>query len=258
MVGTGARGMVGVALRRHARRRRLRRAARRVPRALRRRACCATRASSPTCCRCSTRSSAQAFAGASSPTRSTRFTVPVVAGLGLASRAAVVICGDTTAHAKPHPAPLLEAARRLRRAAADCVYVGDDLRDVQAGRAAGMPTARRRLGLPRRRRADRRLGGRHRPRNPCCALEAGWDWPKLRVLGPTWFRRGCGSGTGHAEHQFARKSTGNKVTANDQTFRPRRLKPVSLATVGRWAGSEAQPKAERSFTSAGSEPGHSA
>jgi len=52
----------------------------------------------------------------------------------------VLVSGDSTAHAKPHPAPLLEAARRLGVAPARCVYVGDDLRDVQAGRAAGMVT----------------------------------------------------------------------------------------------------------------------
>ena len=69
-----------------------------------------------------------------------RFTLPVVEGLGLDRRAAVVISGDSTPHAKPHPAPLLEAARRLAVAPAACVYVGDDLRDVQAGRAAGMRT----------------------------------------------------------------------------------------------------------------------
>ena len=68
--------------------------------------------------------------------KATRFTLPVVAGLGLAERAAVVICGDTTPHAKPHPEPLLEAARRLGVAPAHCVYVGDDLRDV-----AGRPRA---------------------------------------------------------------------------------------------------------------------
>lgn len=67
-----------------------------------------------------------------------RFAEPVVNGLGL--RAAVLVCGDTTPHAKPHPAPLLEAARLMSIAGADCVYVGDDLRDVQAGRAAGMRT----------------------------------------------------------------------------------------------------------------------
>jgi 2-phosphoglycolate phosphatase len=67
-----------------------------------------------------------------------RFTRPIVDGLGLERRAAVVVCGDTTPHAKPHPAPLLEAARRAGVAAEHCVYVGDDARDVQAGRAAGM------------------------------------------------------------------------------------------------------------------------
>jgi N-acetyl-D-muramate 6-phosphate phosphatase len=58
----------------------------------------------------------------------------------LAQRAAVVICGDTTPHPKPHPAPLLEAARRLGAEPSNCVYVGDDERDMQAGRGAGMRT----------------------------------------------------------------------------------------------------------------------
>lgn len=72
--------------------------------------------------------------------KATLYTQPVVEGLALASRAAVVICGDTTPHAKPHPAPLLEAARRLGVEPQGCVYVGDDERDVQAGRSAGMRT----------------------------------------------------------------------------------------------------------------------
>jgi phosphoglycolate phosphatase len=72
--------------------------------------------------------------------KASRFTDPVVCGLGLRHRAAVVISGDTTPHAKPHPEPLLEAARRLGLPAEACVYVGDDLRDMQAGRAAGMAT----------------------------------------------------------------------------------------------------------------------
>jgi phosphoglycolate phosphatase len=70
----------------------------------------------------------------------TRFTQPVVTALALAPRAGVVVSGDTTPHAKPHPAPLLHAAQVLRVAPGECVYVGDDLRDVEAGRAAGMPT----------------------------------------------------------------------------------------------------------------------
>ena len=69
-----------------------------------------------------------------------RFTVPVVAALALAPRARVVVSGDTTPNPKPHPAPLLHAAAALAVAPEACVYVGDDLRDVEAGRAAGMAT----------------------------------------------------------------------------------------------------------------------
>ncbi len=69
-----------------------------------------------------------------------RYTAPIVEGLGLSRRAAVIIAGDTAAHAKPHPAPLFEAAARIGVAPAACVYVGDDLRDMQAGRAASMRT----------------------------------------------------------------------------------------------------------------------
>lgn len=78
--------------------------------------------------------------------KASRFTAPVVAGLGLAAKAAVVIAGDTTPHAKPHPAPLIEAARRIGVEPRDCAYVGDDLRDVLAGRAAGMTTVAVRWG----------------------------------------------------------------------------------------------------------------
>ena len=67
------------------------------------------------------------------------FTDPLVAQIGLAD-ADCVISGDTTAHSKPHPEPLLEAARRLNLQPQECWYVGDDLRDIQAGRAAGMAT----------------------------------------------------------------------------------------------------------------------
>lgn len=69
-----------------------------------------------------------------------RFTDKVVAGLGLAEGAAVVIAGDTTPHAKPHPEPLLEACRRLGIAPEESVYIGDDLRDIEAAHAAGMPS----------------------------------------------------------------------------------------------------------------------
>jgi phosphoglycolate phosphatase len=68
-----------------------------------------------------------------------RFTEPVIAALGVADDAAVVVGGDTTAHAKPHPAPLLHACDQLGIAPTQAVYVGDDLRDMQAARSAGMP-----------------------------------------------------------------------------------------------------------------------
>lgn len=69
-----------------------------------------------------------------------RFAAPLVAGLGLRERCAVLVSGDTTPHAKPHPAPLLAAAAALHLQPVHCVYIGDDRRDVQAGRGAGMRT----------------------------------------------------------------------------------------------------------------------
>ncbi|HWH83295.1 MAG TPA: phosphoglycolate phosphatase [Burkholderiaceae bacterium] len=72
--------------------------------------------------------------------KAARFAEPLVRALGLMPPAATLVCGDTTPYSKPHPEPLREAARRLRVGAAECAYVGDDLRDVEAGRAAGMMT----------------------------------------------------------------------------------------------------------------------
>lgn len=68
-----------------------------------------------------------------------RFARPLLAGMGLARRASVIVGGDTCAKAKPFPDPLLYAAEKLRVRPADALYVGDDVRDVQAARAAGMP-----------------------------------------------------------------------------------------------------------------------
>jgi N-acetyl-D-muramate 6-phosphate phosphatase len=72
--------------------------------------------------------------------KSKRFTEPLTQGMPLFSTASVVISGDTTPYAKPHPEPLFEAARRLGVDPAQCVYVGDDERDIVAGLAAGMLT----------------------------------------------------------------------------------------------------------------------
>jgi N-acetyl-D-muramate 6-phosphate phosphatase len=65
---------------------------------------------------------------------------PLLSGLGLRHRAAVLVGGDSTPHLKPHPGSLLLAARSLNVDPTRCVYVGDDERDAQAGRAAGMAT----------------------------------------------------------------------------------------------------------------------
>lgn len=64
---------------------------------------------------------------------------PVVVHLGLAESMAVLVCGDTVGRAKPYPDPLLHAAKEAGYTPDRCVYVGDDLRDVQAAHAAGMP-----------------------------------------------------------------------------------------------------------------------
>lgn len=69
----------------------------------------------------------------------TYLTLPIVEHLNLTRDSAVLVCGDTTAHAKPHPLPLQHAAREAGFATDRCVYVGDDLRDIQAAHAAGMP-----------------------------------------------------------------------------------------------------------------------
>ena len=61
--------------------------------------------------------------------------------LGVASRAICIVGGDTAGHTKPHPAPLLAACRVAAVGGESCLYVGDDERDIVAGRAAGMKTA---------------------------------------------------------------------------------------------------------------------
>ena len=70
--------------------------------------------------------------------KAARFTDPIARTLPELRDAAAVISGDTTAHTKPHPEPLLEAARRMGIATNHCLYVGDDKRDMDAAKAAGM------------------------------------------------------------------------------------------------------------------------
>ncbi|MGH8813289.1 MAG: HAD-IA family hydrolase [Advenella sp.] len=66
--------------------------------------------------------------------------LPMFDYLQLTDRSAANVCGDTLAYSKPHPAPLLHAAKLAGVAPETCIYVGDDERDIIAGKAAGMPT----------------------------------------------------------------------------------------------------------------------
>ncbi|MEO7559720.1 MAG: HAD-IA family hydrolase, partial [Nitrosospira sp.] len=67
-----------------------------------------------------------------------RFTLPLMQELGLSDRAACIVSGGDTVHSKPHPEPLLMASSTMAIAPAECIYLGDDIRDVQASLAAGM------------------------------------------------------------------------------------------------------------------------
>lgn len=67
-----------------------------------------------------------------------RYTVPLMEKLGYAIRAACLVSGDTCARAKPHPLPLQHAAQLMGIAPEDCLYLGDDLRDMEAAQAAEM------------------------------------------------------------------------------------------------------------------------
>ena len=72
--------------------------------------------------------------------KSERFTNPLTDLMGLRHRAASTVSGDTTAYSKPHPEPILHAARIANIDPSSSVYVGDDIRDIVAGKAAGMKT----------------------------------------------------------------------------------------------------------------------
>ena len=75
-----------------------------------------------------------------------RFALPLMKQLGYGARAGCIIGGDTTGQMKPHPAPLLAAAGILELPPSSCLYVGDDERDIVAGKAAGMKTVAVRFG----------------------------------------------------------------------------------------------------------------
>lgn len=67
-----------------------------------------------------------------------RFTLPLMQALGYAERAECLVSGDTCEFAKPHPQPMLYAAKLINTAPENCLYLGDDKRDMEAANAAGM------------------------------------------------------------------------------------------------------------------------
>ena len=67
-------------------------------------------------------------------------TDPLLREMKLSERSAVTISGDTTAEKKPHPLPLITAAKHINQPCSACIYVGDDPRDIEAGNAAKMTT----------------------------------------------------------------------------------------------------------------------
>jgi phosphoglycolate phosphatase len=67
-------------------------------------------------------------------------TDPLMRGLGYERRARIVVSGDTTAHPKPHPEPILHACRETGVDPAETIFVGDAARDIEAGRHAGTRT----------------------------------------------------------------------------------------------------------------------
>lgn len=70
-----------------------------------------------------------------------RLTLPLLRALGWDQLTSCIVCGDTTAFAKPHPLPVQTALARLGVAPAQAWMIGDDIRDIEAGRAAGCQTA---------------------------------------------------------------------------------------------------------------------
>ncbi len=69
-----------------------------------------------------------------------RFTNPLVEALMLTNRAACIVSGDTTANSKPHPEPMLAACKQANVKPEECVYIGDAVHDINAGKNANMKT----------------------------------------------------------------------------------------------------------------------
>ena len=69
-----------------------------------------------------------------------RFTQPLVKAFNITERAACIISGDTTANSKPHPEPMFLACTQAKVKPEECIYIGDALHDIDAGKNANMKT----------------------------------------------------------------------------------------------------------------------
>ena len=103
--------------------------------------------------------------------KSQRFTVPLTAQIPLFASAQAIVSGDTTPYAKPHPEPLFEAARRMQLSPELCWYVGDDERDIVAGKAAGMTTVAAHYGYLGSQAEVLRWGADHIIHSPLALVE---------------------------------------------------------------------------------------
>ncbi|MDO4449592.1 MAG: HAD-IA family hydrolase [Moraxella sp.] len=61
--------------------------------------------------------------------------------LDLAKRCAVLVCPDDVKNTKPDPEPMFLACNQLDIDPKRAIYIGDHVRDIEAGRSAGMTTA---------------------------------------------------------------------------------------------------------------------
>jgi phosphoglycolate phosphatase len=98
-------------------------------------------------------------------------THPLLRAAGLFSRAACVVCGDTVEQCKPHPAPVLLGCEILKIAPMNTLLVGDDLRDLEAGRAAGTEIALAAYGYLAPDTDHRAYAGSHRISHPKDVLD---------------------------------------------------------------------------------------
>lgn len=114
-----------------------------------------------------------------------KLTHPILAAAGLTASVACVVCGDTLKQSKPHPAPVQLACSRVNTAPAETLLVGDDVRDLQAGRAAGTQTAAAFYGYGAHEFDDATVDGSYRLHHPAELIQLVLSSNGERVPAPT-------------------------------------------------------------------------